>query len=77
VDWFDRQILQYVLWWTPFGKPPEEDVYPKFGMDTCQLADRFLDIVKAMNSREQQLDRADTDLLARARLTRWPEHVRR
>jgi hypothetical protein len=67
VDWFDRQILQYVLRWAPFGKPPEEDVYPNFGMNIYQLTDRFADIVKTMNSRKHQLDPNDTDLLAKAR----------
>ena len=67
MDWFDRKVLQYVLWWAPFGKPPEDDVFPKFGMDTSQLAARFADVVKAINSHERQLDGADADLLARAR----------
>jgi hypothetical protein len=67
MDWFDRHVLQYVLWWAPFGKPPEEDVFPKFGMDTCQLAGRFADVVEALKSHERQLDGADADLLARAR----------
>ncbi len=42
-------------------------MYPKFGMGTCQLGGRFADIVKALNSHEHQLDRADADLLARGR----------
>ena len=67
MDWFDRQILQYVLWWAPFGPPPDDDVFPKFGLDSCQLATRVTDILKDLTRREHQLNLADTALLARAR----------
>jgi hypothetical protein len=74
VDWFDRGILQYMLWWAPFGGPPEEDVFPRFGMNASQLADRFAYIVATRNTRTDRLDPADIDLLARARC--HPQSVR-
>lgn len=67
MDWFDRWILQYVLCWAPFGGPPEEDVFPRFGINAAQLADRFASIVAALNTCTDPLDPADIDLLARAR----------
>jgi hypothetical protein len=67
VDWFDRWILQYMLWWAPFGGPPEEDVFPRFGMNASQLADPFAYLVAALNTCTDRLDPADIDLLARAR----------
>lgn len=74
MDWFDRWILQYMLWWAPFGGPPEEDVFPRFGMNAPQLADRFAYIVAALNTCTDRLDRADIDLLARAQCD--PKSVR-
>ena len=67
MDWFDREVLQFVLWWKPFGRPHEEDVFPRFGMDVRQLADRFARIVAELDRCADQLDRADFDLLTRAR----------
>ena len=67
MDTFDRHVLQYVLSWTPFGKPPEEDLFPKFGMNGRDLADRFVAIVGAFGTSSEELEPADRDLLERAR----------
>jgi hypothetical protein len=63
-----------MLWWGPFGGLPEEDVFPRFGMNASQLADRFAYIVAALNTCTDRLDPADIDLLARARC--HPKSVR-
>ena len=37
MDWFDRKVLQYVLFWGPAGGMDDEDVFPEFGMRVDQL----------------------------------------
>ena len=32
IDWFDRKVLHYVLFWAPAGGMDDEDVFPEFGM---------------------------------------------
>ncbi|MDT5171533.1 MAG: hypothetical protein QOD02_4883, partial [Mycobacterium sp.] len=41
MDWFDRRIVEYVLMWAPYGRLPDEDVFPEFGMTGHQLWVRF------------------------------------
>ena len=67
MDSFDREILQFVLWWKPFGFPPGEEAYPRFGLRIGELADRFVAIVRSFADRPNRLDPSDRDLLLRAR----------
>jgi hypothetical protein len=67
MDWFDRHILQYVLWWAPSGEMYDEDVFPEFGMGVEQLNERFTRIVAKLASCDDDLDAVDRDLLSRAR----------
>jgi hypothetical protein len=40
VDRFDRQIVQFVVTWLPYGGPPDADAVIEFGMSPAQLLDR-------------------------------------
>jgi hypothetical protein len=72
MDWFDRRIVKYVLMWAPYGRPPDEDVFPEFGMTGHQLWVRFTAIVSNLTSRDGDLDELDRALIARARTVAPP-----
>jgi hypothetical protein len=67
MDWFDRQIVQFIVWWAPFGGPPEEDILPRFGLTPAQLARRFDRIVSNLATSEVQLGGDEAQLLAAVR----------
>lgn len=67
LDWFDREIVHYVLLWAPHGEGWGEDVYPTFGMTVEQLVDRFHRIIDTSGSRLDRLTRSDRELLNKAR----------
>ena len=67
VDWFDRKVLQYVLFWAPAGGMDDEDVFPEFGMRVDQLNERFNSIVSTLRGCSSNIDATDRDLLVRAR----------
>jgi hypothetical protein len=67
MDWFDRKVLQYVLFWAPAGEMDDEDVFPEFGMRVDQLNERFNSIISPLSGRSNNIDDSDRDLLARAR----------
>ena len=67
LDWFEREILRFVLVWAPHGKLWDEDVYPMFGMTVEQLEDRFRSIVAALVPRLDHVAKADRELLDKAR----------
>jgi RNA polymerase sigma-70 factor, ECF subfamily len=67
LDWFDREIVHYVLLWAPHGEVWDEDVYPTFGMTVEQLVDRFRRIIATSVPRLGQLARSDRELLDEAR----------
>jgi hypothetical protein len=67
MDWFDRRIVQYVLRWAPYGRLPDEDVFPEFGMDGHQLWVRYTAIVSKLTSCDRDLDDLDRALVVRAR----------
>lgn len=64
---FDRNLVDYVLLWTPFGGPPEEEILPRFGFQPAQLNRRFRRIVRRMINAEQGLNESDRELLAAVR----------
>jgi RNA polymerase sigma-70 factor (ECF subfamily) len=66
LDWFEREILRFVLVWAPHGKLWDEDVYPMFGMRAEQLVDRFRSIVAAIVPRLDHVAQSDRELLDRA-----------
>ena len=67
LDWFDREILRYVLLWAPYGEGRDEDVYPTFGMTVEQLVDRFHRIIHTPVPRLGRLTKSDRELLDEAR----------
>jgi RNA polymerase sigma-70 factor (ECF subfamily) len=67
LDWFDREILRYVLLWATYGEMWDEDAYPKFGMTVEQLVDRFHLIIAKSLPRISRLGNADRELLDKAR----------
>ena len=67
LDWFDREIVRYVLLWAPHGEGRDEDVYPTFGMTVEQLIERFHRIIDTSVSRLGRLAKSDRELLDKAR----------
>ena len=67
LDWFDREIVRYILLWAPHGKMWDEDVYPTFGMTVEQLVDRFHRIIDTSVPRLGSLAKSDRELLDKAR----------
>jgi hypothetical protein len=68
MDWFDRRIVEYVLMWAPFGRLPDEDVFPEFGMTGHQLWARFI----KLTSGDGDHDDLDQALIVRARAVAPP-----
>jgi len=66
MDWFDRKVLHYVLFWAPAGGMDDEDVFPEFGMRVDQLNERFNSIISTLSGCSNNIDDGDRDLLARA-----------
>lgn len=67
IDPFDRDILDAVLAWGPFGGPPDEECLPRFGLTACQLERR----VKSLIERGRHARYSPTDgakLIAAARI---------
>ncbi|MCV7408908.1 hypothetical protein AWC05_07080 [Mycobacterium florentinum] len=67
MDWFDRDIVRFVLLWGPHGEGWDEFVYPTFGMTVEQLVDRFRGIIETFVPRLGCLAKSDRELLDRAR----------
>ncbi len=67
MDSFDRQIVQFIVRWAPFGGPPDEDVLPGFGLTPPQLRQRFAKIISAMTLPGVRLSDDDAALLTAAR----------
>jgi RNA polymerase sigma-70 factor (ECF subfamily) len=67
LDWFDREIVRYVLLWLPYGEMWDEDVYPMFGLTAEQLVDRFHRIIATSVPRLDRLAKSDRALLDKAR----------
>lgn len=64
MDPFDRQIVQYVQLWAPFGGPPPEEVFLRFGLRPSQFDKRFKDIVASLQAQKSVLADKDKELLA-------------
>jgi hypothetical protein len=75
MDWFDRKVLHYVLFWAPAGGMDDEDVFPEFGMRVDQLNERFDSIVSTLSGRSNNIGDSDRDLLARARRHRLADRL--
>lgn len=51
MDRFDRDILDYVRSWSPYGGPPADEVLAEFGLTPGQLAARVDQLIAAENAR--------------------------
>jgi hypothetical protein len=76
MDWFDRKVLHYVLFWAPAGGMDDEDVFPEFGMRVDQLSERFNSIISTLNGCSNKINDSDRDLLARARRHQLSGHLK-
>ncbi|MGK2867376.1 MAG: DUF3263 domain-containing protein [Mycobacterium sp.] len=54
MDRFDREILDYVRSWSPYGGPPADEVLAEFGLTPGQLTERVNHIIAAENARNFQ-----------------------
>ena len=54
MDRFDRQLIDFVRSWVPYGGPPAEEVMLEFGMTREQLTRRVHLIVAAEQARREQ-----------------------
>ncbi len=72
MDPFDRQIVQYVIRWAPFGGPPDDEVFPCFGLTPAQLGQRFDEIASTMLSSDDSTSIDDHELrIAVRRVSRY------
>ena len=46
IDEASRRLVDLVLRWAPFGGPPDEDLFPMFGITRRDLLGRITDIVE-------------------------------
>ncbi len=63
MDWYDRQILQFVLRWIPFGGPPEDETLPRFGLTPSEFRNRFRELVSSLTRDKRTLAEDDRELL--------------
>ena len=57
MDRFDRQLLEFVRNWAPYGGPPADEVLEEFGLTREELVDRYhliLATEAARHEREQR-----------------------
>lgn len=62
---FDRELVEFVVAWLPYGGPSEEEAFVEFGMSRERLRQRFLQIVRRFRSRSDLPDE-ETALILRA-----------
>lgn len=47
LDPFDRDLCIHMLWWAPYGGPPESEVAAEFGAQVSELRERFIALVES------------------------------
>jgi hypothetical protein len=57
MDRFDRQILDFVRSWAPYGGPPADEVLEEFGLTREELVDRFHLILATEAARYEREER--------------------
>ena len=57
MDRFDRQILEFVRSWAPYGGPPADAVLEEFGLTQEELVDRFHLILATEAARREREQR--------------------
>lgn len=63
MDRFDRDIVEFMLRWAPYGGPSEEDTMPEFGMNCPELRERAVGIIR--DSLQESITLDDRILLLR------------
>jgi len=63
IEPFHREIIDFLLIWSPFGGPPEDQCLPLFGLTRHQLVQRIRAIVDG--SQNALYSSADCAVLAR------------
>ena len=66
LDWYDRQILTFVLGWAPNSEPSDEEAFLQFGIDARRVMRRFDAIVDVFTSSQVPLEEPDLNLVRRA-----------
>jgi hypothetical protein len=56
LDAFDRDLVKMVLEWAPYGRPPEDEVLPRFGISVDRLDQRAREIALAGFARNLCID---------------------
>jgi hypothetical protein len=74
LDWYDRQILTFVLDWAPNPQPPNGEALVQFGIDAHRVMRRFDAVVDVITSRQVPLEEADLNLVRRAEGFRSTKH---
>jgi hypothetical protein len=54
MDRFDRQILDFMRSWAPYGGPPSDEILTEFGMTREELIDRAHLIVATEAARQER-----------------------
>ncbi|GAA2545033.1 hypothetical protein [Mycolicibacterium diernhoferi] len=54
MDRYDREILDYVRSWSPYGGPPAAELLQEFGLTPGQLTTRVEHIIAAEKRRREQ-----------------------
>lgn len=67
IDAFERELIDYIVLWAPYGGPPADEILPRFGILNSELPDRVLEIVS--RTLHDALPAADRVLLIRALAT--------
>jgi hypothetical protein len=44
---FDRHLLTFMLWWAPFGGPPEDECFVEFGMKASRVREHCMQILRS------------------------------
>jgi hypothetical protein len=60
LDPFHRDLIRFVLSWTSYGGPPEEELLPRFGVTNALLRQRILAMTRSemtcdLNSNEREM----------------------
>jgi hypothetical protein len=67
MDWFDREMVRFVVRWIPFGGPPLDEVLPLFGITPAQLERRMNQILRQSDKSRTALTCEDYELLSTLR----------
>ncbi|WP_396897925.1 hypothetical protein [Mycolicibacterium sp.] len=66
LDWYDREILTFVLDRTPRSEPPNEESFSRFGIAPHRVMRRFDAVVDVFTTHEFALEESDLNLVQRA-----------